>query len=208
MKRRYDEVMDRIEVTAEMRGRILGNIRQMDMEAGADSRALFFPGIRKYLSAAACFVLVLAGIFAAGHVAGIFQPDEPNVAIVNGIAEVDTLEHLSAAVGFEVEELDALPFEAETTAYVSYWNELAEITYAGEGQTAAFRKSAGTEDNSGDYNHYPTVREVHIGPLSVTLRGSGQVYTLAVWSADGYAYSIRLSSGISESEWCDLIRGC
>lgn len=32
MKKQYDEVMDKIEVTDEMRSRILGNIQKMDIE--------------------------------------------------------------------------------------------------------------------------------------------------------------------------------
>lgn len=205
MKRQYDEVMEKIEVTNEMRGRILANIQKMDLQTTAASRIIPFPGIKKYLSIAACFAVLLCSVFAAGHMAGIFQSEEPNVAIANGIEEVDTLEELSTAVGFEVAELKLLPFEVEETSYVSYWNELAEIDYAGEGRTASFRKSPGTEDNSGDYNSYPDVKEINVGPLAVTLKGGGEVYTLATWLADRYAYSIRLSDGISESEWHALI---
>lgn len=207
LKRRYDEVMDRIEVTGEMRRRILGNIQKMDVEAAGSSGVTRFSGIKKYLSAAACFAAVLAGVFAAGHMTGIFQPREPTVAVPSAIVQVDTLEQLTAAVGFEVEELNGLPFPVEETAYISYWNELAEITYTGGGQTAVFRKSQGTEDNSGDYNTYSSVKEINIGSLSAALKGGGEVYTLAIWSADGYAYSIRLSDGISELEWRDLIGG-
>lgn len=207
MKKRYDEVMDRIEVTDEMRGRILGNIQKMDIAAPANGRIMGFPNMRKFLSAAACFVVLLAGIFAVGHMAGIFRPDEPDVTIVNGIVEVDTLKQLSAAVGFEVEEPAVLPFTAEETVYVSYWNELAEITCTGGGQSAVFRKSAGTEDNSGDYSAYSSVREITIDSLTVTLKGGEEAYTLAVWSAGGYAYSIRLSDGISESEWHRIVSG-
>lgn len=205
MKKRYDEVMNKIEVTDEMRERILGNIQSMDIEVMPERKVIPFPNIKKYMSVAACFVVLLAGAFAAGHMAGIFQQDDPNVTIVNGMVKVDTLEQLAAAVGFEVEELDALPFEVETTAYVSYWNELAEITYSGEGQTATFRKSIGTEDNSGDYSAYSAVTEISIGSLTITLKGSGEVYTLAIWSAGRYAYSIRLSDGISESDWRTFI---
>lgn len=199
--------MDRIEVTGEMRERILGNLQKTDLAASANSRVMRFPNIRKYLSAAACFAVLLAGIFAAGHMAGMFRPEDSQVSVGNGIVEMDTLEQLAAAVGFEVEEPPALPFTAEETVYTSYWNELAEITYTGGGQTAVFRKSPGAEDNSGDYNTYSAVREIHMGPLTATLKGSGEVYTLAVWSAEGYAYSLCLSNGISESEWQHLIGG-
>lgn len=114
LKKRYDEVMNRIEVTGEMRERILGNIQKMDLKAKSKGTPRL--NFKRYLSAAACFVVLLASVFAAGHLAGIFQPDEPNVAVGNGIAEFDTLEQLAAAVGFEAEELNTLPFEAETTS--------------------------------------------------------------------------------------------
>lgn len=204
LTRRYDEVMERVEVTAEMRGRILRNIRAMDLTAGRGGQ---FPAVKQALSAAACFAVLLAGVFAAGHMAGGLRPDEAGVAVVNGIVEVDTREQLRDAVGFTVEELDALPFAVETAAYVSYWNEMAEITYTGGGRTATFRKSVGEEDNSGDYNLYSAVREIRLGSLTATLKGSGEAYTLAVWSADGYAYSVRLSDGITELEWRRLIGG-
>lgn len=204
MKRRYDEVMDKIEVTDEMRRRILGNLQKLGLAAAVTGRTAAISRLKRFMPAA-CFALLLGGVLAAGHMTGIFQPNEPSVAVANGIVEVDTLQALSAAVGFKTEELEVLPFGVETVVYTSYWNELAEITYSGEGQTAVFRKSPGTGDNSGDYNSYPSVREADMGPLSVTLKGSGEVYTLAVWLADGYAYSIRLSDGISEPEWQDLI---
>ncbi len=205
MKKRYDEVMDRIEVTDEMRGRILDNIQRMDIEVTPERKVIPFQNVKKYISVAACFVVLLAGAFAAGHMAGIFQPDDPGVTVVNGRVEIDTLEQLAAAVDFDVEELDTLPFAVESTAYVSYWNELAEITYTGNGQTATFRKSEGEKNNSGDYSAYSAVKEIKIGSLAVTLKGNGETYPLAIWSADGYAYSIRLSDGISESEWEKLI---
>ena len=70
MKKRYDEVMDRIELTGEMRSRILGNIQRMDLSATSERKVLPFRSIRKYMSAAACLAVLLAGVFAAGHMAG------------------------------------------------------------------------------------------------------------------------------------------
>lgn len=205
LKRQYDEVMGRIKVTDEMHRRILDNIQNMDIASTAGISKTQFLNMKKYLSAAACFAVLLAGLFAVGHMTAIFQPKEPNVTIGNGIAEVDTLDQLAAAVGFDLEELDTLPFEVKTTVYVSYWNELAEITYIGEGQTATFRKSTGTGDISGDYNVYSAVKEINMDSWTATLKGSGEAYALALWSADGYSYSIRLSNEISDSEWSHLI---
>lgn len=206
MKKRYDEVMDKIEVTSEMRGRILGNIQKLELETAPKNNVIPFPNLKKYLSVATCFVVLLVGAFVAGNMTGIFQPNNPVVLTPGeGIVEVGTLEELSAHVGFEVEELTGLPFEATEMTYTAYWQELAEISYTGEGQTATFRKSVGVEDNSGDFSDYSSVRDVDIGSLTVTLKGDGDAYTLAIWSIDGYAYSIHLSNGISESEWHNLM---
>lgn len=206
MKKRYDEVMGKIEVTSEMRGRILGNIQKMEFETAPKSNVIPFPNLKKYLSVAACFVVLLAGAFVVGNMTSIFRPNDPPVLTPgDGIVEVSTVDELSAHVGFEVEELNGLPFAVKETTYTAYWQELAEICYTGGDQTATFRKSVGTEDNSGDYSDYPTVQKIEIGSLPVTLKGSGDEYTLAIWSADGYAYSISLSDGISELDWQNLI---
>lgn len=206
MKRRYDEAMDKIKVTDEMRERILGNIQKLEFETAPQNHVIAFPNLKKYLSVAACFVALLAGALVAGNMTGIFRPNDPAVLTPgDGIVEVGTLEELSAHVGFEVEELNGLPFEVKETTYIAYWQELAEISYTGEGQTATFRKSVGTEDNSGNFNDYFSVQDIDIGSLTVTLKGDNDVYPLAIWSSDGYVYSICLSNGISESEWRNLV---
>lgn len=205
LKRRYDQVMDKLEVTDEMRGRILERIREMDLAPAAGGRVTPLPRLRRYLSAAACFVVLLAGVAAAWRLTGGLQPQGPDVEVGNGIVQVGSREELAAAVGFAVEELEAPPFAVEDRVYASYWGELAEITYSGQGKSAVFRKSPGTEDNSGDYSVYQDVAQAEAGPLRVTLKGDGGRYVLAVWSAGGYGYSVRLSDGISQGEWLALL---
>ncbi len=68
-----------------------------------------------------------------------------------------------------------------------------------------FRISEGTEDNSGDYNTYADVRTVTAGDSRVTLKGDGEKAVLAIWTADGYSYSLSASCGLSDSEWESLI---
>ena len=119
--------------------------------------------------------------------------------------EAASLEELSETVGFPVAEVEGLPFSPEKTTYIAIGTVIAEIRYEGEEQTAVFRKSAGADDNSGDYNSYPSEKEISVDNMTVTLRGEGATYTLAVWSGDGYAYSLRLSVGISEEDWSRII---
>ena len=105
-------------------------------------------------------------------------------------------------------EAAELPFDVEETTYTSYWGELAEIFYAGGGQIADLRTSAGTEDNSGDYTDYPAVTELTVGTVTAELRGeAAERYTLAVWTDGQYAYSLRLSDGQSTEVWQRLLAG-
>lgn len=83
--------------------------------------------------------------------------------------------------------------------------ELAEIDYTGEGKTACYRKAAGTEDCSGDYNVYTDVTEFEAGSITVTLKGDAGQYTLAIWTDGSYSYSLSLSDGLSLSDWQALL---
>ena len=112
---------------------------------------------------------------------------------------------VTPAVAAEAAEL---PFDVEETTYTSYWGELAEICYAGGGQIADLRTSAGTEDNSGDYTDYPAVTELTVGTVTAELRGeAAERYTRAVWTDGQYAYSLRLSDGQSTEVWQRLLAG-
>lgn len=90
---------------------------------------------------------------------------------------------------------------------MDYWNELAEICYSGQGQTAVFRKSMGEQDNSGDYNSYGQIKEISVGNRCVTLKGDDDLYVLAVWFDGEFSYSLRLSAGSSENSWIEILSG-
>ena len=47
MKKRYNEIMDRIEVADEMRERILHNLREADLTKPARKKAVQFSSIKK-----------------------------------------------------------------------------------------------------------------------------------------------------------------
>lgn len=201
LNKRYDEVMERIEVTDAMRRRILANLDKMDLTAAPRFKAAHSPAIKRLIPLAACFALLLVGIFSIRHFMPGEATDPPgSVMVANDIVEVADADALSEAVRFPVKELLALPFQTEKVTYLSFWRELAEITYTGEGQTITFRQSAGEGDNSGDYNVYAITEVKEIDGLSVTLKGNGQTSFLAVWSDGTYAYSISAESGLTVSE--------
>lgn len=206
MKKAYDEIMDNIHVNDAMRSRILQNI------AGADvsfppPRQIFSP--RRWAAAAACIaLLVISGLVLQTHTPMVSKPPtHDGVTLVSPIVTADTLEDLEQAVDFPVEEAVGLPFSVEETTYRSISREIAEITYAGQGQTATLRKSFGTEDLSGDYTRYPETISLELGEVTGELRGSDGAYILAVWSNGDYAWSLGLSEGMDESAWITLISG-
>lgn len=204
MGKRYDEVMEHIEVTPEMRRRILKNIEQTDLTKATLRKVVRFPHIKQFATLAACLAVVLVG---ALTLPSLFHGlDEPDVLSPGGsIMQVSSVEELGERVGFEVNEWNCLPFQVEETTYTAYWQDVAEIVYSGEGQTAIYRKGTGSEDVSGDYNIYETETEFSVDGTSVTLKGNGGAYTLAIWKDGDYAYSISTSVGMSESSWKALL---
>lgn len=195
---KYDELMDKIEVTDAMRARILRNV-----SAAAPKKT----PVRRYTLLAACLAVVLLGAVCVPKLMDP-APQGEQVAIANGMVEVADAAALADAVGFPAAEAAELPFDVEETTYTSYWGELAEICYAGGGQIVDLRTSAGTEDNSGDYTDYPAVTELTVGTVTAELRGEAtERYTLAVWTDGQYAYSLRLSDGQSTEVWQRLLAG-
>lgn len=202
MRRAYDEILERIEVTPEMRRRALQRIAAEDI-VPAKLKVLRFPKLKKYLPAAACLVLVIAGAVTLPRLIQLQTPG--NVQVIPQIEEAASPDGLSRLVGFEVNVGFVLPFAPEETTYCSYWNELAQIQYSGAGQTATYRQSAGTADNSGDYTAYGDVAEITANGLSVTLKGDKGVYLLAVWTDGTFSYSLRLSQGAPEAQWLGIL---
>lgn len=128
----------------------------------------------------------------------------------NSIRKTDELNEELAAderddLSFVWEAVKSLPVTPEQTEYISYWHELAEIDYTGEGKTACYRKAAGTEDCSGDYNVYTDVTEFEESGMTVMLKGDAGQYTLAIWTDGSYSYSLSLSDGLSLSDWQALM---
>ena len=86
--------------------------------------------------------------------------------------------------------------------------QMAQAIFRNEaGQTLTFRKEAGSADISGDYNEYAAVTSLNAGDAQITLKGDAQdSYTLALWSADGYTYSIGAhDGGLTEAEVIEAV---
>lgn len=204
LRKAYDEIMEKIKVTPEMRQRILERVAQENITSSF-SKIVRFSALKKYLSLAACFTFLLVGVVALPRLLKPAEPEPPSLGVSN-IVEAVSLEELSKLVGFEVTVDFSLPFKIEKTAYSSYWNEMAQIEYNGGEYSVIYRQSQGTDDNSGDYNIYNDITEITIDSRNITLKGDDNIYVLAVWTNGTYSYSMSISPGVSKDDWYTILK--
>ena len=199
---KYDEVMEKLEVTPEMRARILQNVETQMAEPRKKPNRL-----RRFAALAACLAILLVGAAALPKLISSPAPEESETTIANGMVEVASKEELSEAVGFPVKSAQSLPFFPQSIYYTSYWGEMAQIDYENGGSTACFRQSLGEEDNSGDWSEYPAQKSLTVNGCAVTLKGEADSYTLAIWQDGTYSYSLSLSAGQPASVWESIVEG-
>lgn len=208
MSKAYVEIMERIEVTKEMRERVICRAEEAvygNTGREAVRKAKKVTRRRKYLAAAACVMLVIMGAAVIPNLQGPWQDTQNG----NPVAECGSVSELAEKAGFPVSEVSGLPFNISGEKY-SLTDGIAEIEYTGSNnETAVFRKSAGSEDNSGDSTDYDKTVTAFLnhGKTKTTLKGSGNTYKFASWTRGGYSYSVVMSQGISETKWNKIVAG-
>ena len=201
--RKYDEVMEHIAVTSEMRERILHSIPQAVQAEKGRSAVMRFPDPARLAALAACLAVVLVGVL-AGVLKQQVPLDEPEVLLPSVVTEVSSAEALSRLAGFAVSDLKGLPFTPEAAAY-SLIGELAQIEYQAGEEQLVYRKARGTEDISGDYNSYEQREMLEADGMDVTICGNADRFYLAVWTDGEFAYSISSSLGLERGELQNMI---
>ena len=198
---------------------IIGDIdeKYIDEAAPAEQKkkALRFTPWVRYASIAACAALVIGvGIFAITQHSGNIidtpaQSEEADssdfVQSGNPYAEYDTLEEAENTIGFEISVPDSYGGYTEPYYAVIEGKILEVQYYNGDDRGMIIRKSRGSEDISGDFNEYNTVTETEVNGNTVTIKGSGDEFSLALWVSGDYSYSVSVSSGISENELKEII---
>ena len=212
MSKSYDEIMEEIQVTDEMRDRILQNIANTEIQKKPPvKKKSHFYRWQKYSLTAACLALLLVG---AATLPGLWKnngqeptPEELVSGSQWGLQECSSAEALSEAAGFSIENLEQLPFTVQETNYIYLGDGLAEIRYSGtEEERLDYRKSAGEEDNSGVYLEFDSVQEAEVSGTKVTLKGDETYVYLILWQKDGFSYSVYTEEGIPTEDvagWLD-----
>ena len=205
---KYNEIMGKIEVTDEMQSRILKNVGNHFSGRKSPRRKLWYP-VFGGVAAAAMLMLIIRPWEGSNAPVGQNPPitgNQPPIMEQGGFGEeYSSAEELSKAVGFDMFELNNLPFKAKETNYIAIDKDFAEINYSGEENSLTYRKSVGTEDNSGDYNVYDYSGEIEINKIKVTVKGEAESLKLAFWTDGKYSYSISLDKAVTQKEMKDLI---
>lgn len=131
--------------------------------------------------------------------------DMGDVQIPDPFVDHATLEEAARAAGFELTAPDTVS-GSDGRVFRTIENDLLEVIYRrGEDETARVRKVPGSQDVSGDYNVYPQTGTVSVDGREVTMRGSGDKVSLAVWTDSGYSYAVSAAEGISRSDMTALV---
>lgn len=125
---------------------------------------------------------------------------ENSLEIPNPIVEYTSLEEAETGTGIP------LSINADLLNMYQYHNisgipeDLIQVKiYDNRGDTESnkellIRKGVGTQDISGDYDIYDSSIEVQIDNISVTCKGTGETFNLAIWNDGEYSYSVSMSS--------------
>ena len=207
---KYNEIMGKIEVTDEMQSRILKNVENHFADKKSSHKKLWYPVFGGVAAAAAMPMLIIRP-----WETHTITPVVPNPSIISeqppimgqgGFGEeYSSAEELSKAVGFDMFELNNLPFKAKETNYIAIDKDFAEINYSGDDNSLTYRKSVGTEDNSGDYNVYDYSGEIEINKIKVAVKGEAESLKLAFWTDGKYSYSISLDKAVSQKEMTAMV---
>lgn len=220
MSKSYDEIMKEIQVTDEMRDRILQNIANTEIQKKSSvKKAARFYRWQKYSLTAACLALLLVGaatlprVWSGNGQESAGPGNEMNTEeLVSGsqwgLQECSSAEALSKVAGFPVEDLEKIPFTAQETNYIYLGDGLAEIRYYGATEERLdYRKSVGEEDNSGVYMEFDQVQEEDVNGVTVTIKGDADRVYLILWQKDGFSYSIYEEEGIPAEDVLDWLNG-
>ena len=131
---------------------------------------------------------------------------EINTAPTGGTAQLpnpqhqhNTVEALEAAVGFPV-PVPAAPAGFSFTLIQDIGGALAELRWSDEVQELTYRVSRGGSDNSGDDTVYPASGTLAVKGTSVQWRGDEDGIRVALWTRDGFSFSLRASDGLTERQ--------
>lgn len=135
------------------------------------------------------------------------MPDKENekVQIPSPFIDYSTMDEASAAAGFSLNTPEKIAgYKRELISVIS--NDMIQVVYQDGEKSLYIRKAAGSGDISGDYNSYEENKTVKIGEVKAEMRGMDGKVSTAVWTEEGFAYSVYAASPVSMEMMKDIIQ--
>ena len=154
--------------------------------------------MKKWFPVCLCLLLLLTGCGKSPNPISGLDTDEdapPTSQISNPWTDHGTLAEAEKTVGFELSAPESIE-GYDAPIYRTLSGVMLEILYPAENGEVRIRKQAATDvvgnDISGDYNDYQEYAAIATASenASITLSGNEGLYAKAIWTVDGYAYSI------------------
>ncbi len=127
--------------------------------------------------------------------------DAGTVQIPNPFIDCEDFKAAAMMADFSIEAPESLEGYPQRLIQVIH-KEMIQVFYT-DGDLAEedtkhvlLRKGLGSEDVSGDYNEYDTVTTKEADGRTLTLKGSGDLVYLAIWTEGAYSYSVYCSAGM------------
>mgnify|MGYP002524094667 CR=1 FL=1 len=157
----------------------------------------------KRLFAVIMMLLTILSLAACGDSTDSAEPDL--IGMPDPFTDHDTLADAEKQSGFYITLPDAIG-ESNNKIYRAMNDEMIEVIYVnGEDETGRIRKAHGSENISGDYNEYAEIATVSVGGIDVLFKGDAGIVKLAVWTNNGYTYSVSSEAGLTADEMTALV---
>ena len=131
-------------------------------------------------------------------------PEAPGARIANPFVDYATLAEAEADAGFTLSAPARIDGWDDPKVQLMNGKMLQLIFLSGDDRLI-IRKTAGTDDCSGDYNSYPDTKTAKINGSSVTLKGADGKFRTAVWTANGWSYAVVSDVPMASDILTDLI---
>lgn len=155
-----------------------------------------------------CAVFMLAACSAPKDAENVQDEERPamgGVTIANPFTNYETLEEAFEGAGLSM-NLPETVADHEITEYRAMPGKLLEIIYGEVNDMIKVRKSAGVEDNSGNYSadvlEASTIE--HEG-LTINIECADGLVRVAYWSVNNESFSMTSDTGIEQAELIALV---
>ena len=143
----------------------------------------------------AAMTFAMMGCGAAQN-ANAADQEEQMIGMPNPFVDADSLEDAAKIAGFDMTAPDSLDGYSGTTIQ-AIENDLIQVIYGDLDHNIYFRKAVGTEDVSGDYNEYESIKTMSLYGKDLTIKSSGEKTHVIIWNDGQYSYSIQSNKGFS-----------